>query len=227
MWGTPFPATVLIILNWRFCEGMDMDTGMERLILAAALVIAIGIGGTVMSHAGDVGKTAPNPSWNTPASSRPSQHPQAAANLSKDDIRQAQLELRHSGLYNGSLDGVIGPQTKQALVQFQKDNGLEPTAALDPHTMVTMFGNIGTSQGSSMPPNAAQGTGQWRVPKPGHLGATVRAATPRLSGKLKHAVDCPQTHAASLVGIRTPFGAAVEDGNFETASEPGDDKPAW
>jgi len=40
-----------------------------------------------------------------------SQQPQAVANLSKDGVREAQLELRHSGLYNGSLDGVIGPQT--------------------------------------------------------------------------------------------------------------------
>src|ERR1700730_3104165 len=98
--------------------------------------------------AADVGKTAPNPSWNTPARCGPSQHPQAAANLSKDDIREAQLELRrHSGLYNGSPDGVIGPQTKQALVRFQKDNGLEQTGTLDARTMVAMFGNIGTSEG--------------------------------------------------------------------------------
>src|ERR1700730_16006426 len=89
-----------------------MDTDMRNLILATASVLVIGIGGTAMSHAADVGKTAPNPSWNTPARSGPSQHPQAAANLSKDDIREAQLELRHSGLYNGSPDGVIGPQTK-------------------------------------------------------------------------------------------------------------------
>ena len=143
-----------------FCEGMDMDTGIKKLILAAASVLVIGIGGTAMSHAGDVGKTASRPSWNTRASPSHSQHLPVAANPSRDDIRQAQLELRHSGLYNGSLDGVIGPQTKQALVQFQKDNGLEPTATLDPHTMVTMFGNIGTSHGSSVPPNAAQGAGE-------------------------------------------------------------------
>jgi len=107
-----------------------------------------------MSHAADLGKTAPNPSWNTPASSGPSHHPQAAAALSKDDIREAQLELRHSGLYNGSLDGVIGPQTKQALVRFQKENGLEQTATLDALTMVAMFGNIGTSESSGMPVRA-------------------------------------------------------------------------
>jgi peptidoglycan hydrolase-like protein with peptidoglycan-binding domain len=139
---------------------MDVDTGMKKLALAAASFFVIGMGGAATSHAGDVGKTAPNPSWNTPASSRPSQHLKAAANMSKDDIRQAQLELRHSGLYSGALDGVVGPQTKQALVQFQKDNGLEPTAALDSYTMVTMFGNIGTSEGSSTPPDAGQGTGR-------------------------------------------------------------------
>ena len=137
-----------------------MDTGIRKLILATASALVIGISGTAISHAGDVGKTTPDPSWNTAAASGPPQHPQAVGNLSKDDIREAQLELRHSGLYDGSLDGVIGPQTKQALVRFQKENGHEPTATLDAHTIVAMFGNIGPGQGSSMPPNADQGTGQ-------------------------------------------------------------------
>jgi peptidoglycan hydrolase-like protein with peptidoglycan-binding domain len=135
---------------------MDMDTGFKKLILAAVSALVIGASVTTISHAGDVGKTT----LDTAAASRPSQQPQAVANLSKDGIREAQLELRHSGLYNGSLDGVIGPQTKQALVWFQKENGLEPTATLDAHTMVAMFGNIGPSQGSSMPRNADQGTGE-------------------------------------------------------------------
>jgi peptidoglycan hydrolase-like protein with peptidoglycan-binding domain len=139
---------------------MDMDTGIRKLILATASALVIGISGTAISHAGDVGKTTPDPNWNTAAASGPSQHPQAVGNLSKEDIREAQLELRHSGLYDGSLDGVIGPQTKQALVRFQKENRLEPTATLDAHTIVTMFGNIGPGQGPNMPPNAAQATGQ-------------------------------------------------------------------
>ena len=55
---------------------------------------------------------------------------------------------------------MIGPQTKQALMRFQQDYGLERTATLDGSTMVTMFGNIGTSEGSSMPPTASQGAGE-------------------------------------------------------------------
>ena len=41
-------------------------------------------------------------------------------NLSKDDIRWAQIELHNLGLYNGSLDGVIGPETERALLGFQR-----------------------------------------------------------------------------------------------------------
>src|SRR6202011_906491 len=62
-----------------FSEGIDVDTGVRKLILATASVLVIGIGGTAMSHAADLRKTAPNPSWNTPANSGSSQHPQAAA----------------------------------------------------------------------------------------------------------------------------------------------------
>lgn len=135
-----------------------MDAGFGKLILATASVLVIEFGAAVISHAGNVGEPAPNSSWDGPA--RSSQYPQAVDDLSKDDIRQAQLELRHAGLYSGSLDGVIGPQTKQALMKFQKDYGLEQTATLDGSTMATMFGNIGPNEGSSMPPKASQGTGE-------------------------------------------------------------------
>jgi peptidoglycan hydrolase-like protein with peptidoglycan-binding domain len=135
-----------------------MATRIRKLIFAAAAVLSIGSGTTPSSHADNFVGTVSIPS-RKPAISGSSQHPQPAANLSKQDIRETQLELRHSGLYNGPLDGVIGPQTRQALVLFQKDNGLEQTATLDALTMVAMFGNIGTSQGSTSP-NAARGSGQ-------------------------------------------------------------------
>ena len=78
-----------------------------------------------------------------------------AANLSKDDIRWAQVELHTTGFYNGSLDGVAGPETRQALLGFQKSNGLERTATLDQQTADVLFGNTGIGEGSSMPPKGA------------------------------------------------------------------------
>jgi peptidoglycan hydrolase-like protein with peptidoglycan-binding domain len=75
-----------------------------------------------------------------------------AADLSKDDIRWAQVELHNMGLYNGSLDGVVGPGTQQALAEFQKINGLKPTATLDQQTADALIGSTGVGLGSSLPP---------------------------------------------------------------------------
>ena len=132
---------------------------MKKLILAMASVLALGIGGAAVDHAANAGNAVPNAEWNMPLAPGTSQHLQTAANLSKDDFRQAQLELRNMGLYNGSLDGVVGPETKRALEQFQKNNGLDRTARLDGQTMVALFGNIGVSEGSSMPPRLIKAPG--------------------------------------------------------------------
>src|ERR1700730_18243103 len=125
-----------------------MEVNMRKLILATASVLALGIGGAAVDHAANAGNTVPNAGWNMPSAPGTSQHLQTAANLSKDDVRQAQLELRNMGLYNGSLDGVVGPETKRGLEQFQKNNGLNRTARLDGENLVALFGNICISQDS-------------------------------------------------------------------------------
>jgi peptidoglycan hydrolase-like protein with peptidoglycan-binding domain len=131
---------------------------MRKLILGAASVLALGIGGAALDFAADADDVS-NPSGNMPSASGTSHHWLNAANLSKDDIRWAQVELHTMGLYNGSLDGVIGPKTKQALLGFQESNGLGQTATLDQQTADALIGSTGVGGvGSSMPPKHA-GTG--------------------------------------------------------------------
>jgi peptidoglycan hydrolase-like protein with peptidoglycan-binding domain len=118
---------------------------IRKLILGTASILALGIAGStldVAADADDVANAAPGSS----------QHWLDAANLSKDDIRWAQVELHTIGLYNGSLDGIIGTETKRALLEFQKSNGLERTARLDQRTADALIGGPGVAQGSSMPP---------------------------------------------------------------------------
>lgn len=43
--------------------------------------------------------------------------------LPSEDIQKA---LKGAGYYKGSIDGKIGPSTKDALKSFQQDNGLQP-----------------------------------------------------------------------------------------------------
>ena len=59
------------------------------------------------------------------------------------------------GLYNGSLDGIAGSETRQALLRFQKSNGLGPTATLDQQTADALIADNRAGQGSGMPPRRA------------------------------------------------------------------------
>ena len=126
---------------------------IRKLILGTASVLALGIGGAALDFAADA-DDAPNAVRNMPSTPETSHHLINAADLSKDDIRWAQLELHNMGLYSGSLDGVAGPETKRALAEFQKSNGLERTVTLDQKTADALIGNIGVGQGSSLPKGA-------------------------------------------------------------------------
>jgi peptidoglycan hydrolase-like protein with peptidoglycan-binding domain len=125
---------------------------MRRLILGTASVLALGIGGAALDYAAAAGNNAAN-AENMPAAFESSQTlPIIGGDLWKDDIRWAQLELRNKGLYHGSLDGVVGPETKRAIDQFQRNNGLSRTAVLDAQTFDALTGYPGTGQGSSTSP---------------------------------------------------------------------------
>jgi len=128
---------------------------VRKFILGTTSVLALGIGGAALDFSADADDVS-NASENTLSIPETSHHWVNAANLSKDDIRWAQAELHYSGLYNGSLDGVMGPETKQALAEFQEDNGLKRTARLDQRTADALIGDIGgIGQGSSLPPRNA------------------------------------------------------------------------
>ena len=130
---------------------------MRRLILGTASVLALAIGGAALDFTADADDVS-NAVGKAPSVTGTSQHWLNAAHLSKDDIRWAQVELHMIGLYNGSLDGVIGPETKQALLRFQKSNDLQRTATLDQQTADALIGNTGVGVGSSVPKGAGAGS---------------------------------------------------------------------
>ncbi len=47
------------------------------------------------------------------------------------EIMLAQSALQQSGYYHGPVDGSLGKSARQALMGFQKDDGLEVTGELD------------------------------------------------------------------------------------------------
>ena len=122
---------------------------IRKLLLGTASVLALGIGGAALDYAADAGNPVNAPTM--PPAAQTSDSSMTGDALRKDDIRWAQVELRDKGLYKGSLDGILGPaETKRALGQFQKNNGMGRTASLDAHTWEALTGDPGIGQGSSM-----------------------------------------------------------------------------
>jgi peptidoglycan hydrolase-like protein with peptidoglycan-binding domain len=118
---------------------VTVRTMIRKLLLGTAAVLALGMAGSIASSVLDSGADAGNAATAATAASMPavvetSKDALTGDALRTDDIRWAQVELRFRGLYQGSLDGVVGPETKRALSQFQKINGLGRTATLDVQT---------------------------------------------------------------------------------------------
>jgi peptidoglycan hydrolase-like protein with peptidoglycan-binding domain len=67
---------------------------------------------------------------------------------SRSEIQQAQQQLKSQGLYRGTADGVMGPETQTALRAFQRQNGLPQTAQLDQQTSDRLNGS-GTGQSTT------------------------------------------------------------------------------
>lgn len=66
-----------------------------------------------------------------------------------DQVTQVQTKLKEWGYYNGAVDGVFGSGTKNAVIAFQKKNGLTADGIVGSATLAALGLGGGTSGGSS------------------------------------------------------------------------------
>lgn len=70
-----------------------------------------------------------------------------------DEVKQIQEKLKRWGYYNGSVDGIYGTQTLNAVKSFQKKNGLTVDGIAGPKTLaamgITSSGNSTSSTSNS------------------------------------------------------------------------------
>jgi len=72
-------------------------------------------------------------------------------NISQEDVRQAQQQLKAQGLYNGPVDGLVGPNMQRALARYQQQNGVRQTGTLDEQTVARLNTNTGPVVGANTP----------------------------------------------------------------------------
>ena len=68
-----------------------------------------------------------------------------------EEVREIQTRLKKWGYYNGNVDGIYGSQTRDAVIWFQKKNGLSADGIAGPKTLAAMgiFVNSSSSSSSS------------------------------------------------------------------------------
>ncbi len=97
-------------------------------------------------------------------------------NLRGDDVRQLQKWLNRLGFSTGAVDGIFGPTTEAALIEFQKNAGLTPDGILGPVTL-SGFHNFRSILGA-----------EYKIAFPWEDGLKGASALFRL-GELKIAID--------------------------------------
>ncbi|MEP3049397.1 MAG: TIGR02594 family protein [Roseibium sp.] len=81
----------------------------------------------------------------------------------KYSVRKVQRRLRELGYYAGRIDGIQGPKTNTAIINFKKSKGLAARAYIGPLTLSALFDN-------ARPPKRSTGTLPWMRMALGYLG---------------------------------------------------------
>lgn len=147
---------------------------MRKLFLATASVLALGLATSGASFAAQTGNAAQTPETTAPSATMPSTNGQsettspaqqgmqatAPEHLSQTQLKQVQQKLKAENLYKGKIDGRMGPDTKQAIEQFQQKNNLQQTGQLDQQTLAALDVNVNGMNGS----NGTMGEGSSALP---------------------------------------------------------------
>jgi hypothetical protein len=96
----------------------------------------------------------------------------AAIDLPPDDIRVVQRVLIERGLMHGEADGVLSPQTREAITVYQRQQGIEVTGSIDARTVSTLGVSGRLSQ------QTTQSIGQSQSSMTGTQSSTTGSQTP-------------------------------------------------
>ena len=117
--------------------------------------------------------------------SRASSSTAVAVNLSEPEIREVQQVLVQRGFLHGRVTGVWGPETREALITFQRKEGFSATGSIDTRTVgaLGLSGKVkaqesSSTQGSSSTTTTGQSQSGQPTPVDRHRRRTTRPGKP-------------------------------------------------
>ena len=95
----------------------------------------------------------------------------------QEDVKKAQQSLGEKGFYHGQADGVLGPQTRTAISEYQRSQNLPVTARLDAETAGKL--GVGTESTGGNFKSAGQQVGEGGE----QVGHQMKKGKPLAAGK--------------------------------------------
>jgi Putative peptidoglycan binding domain len=155
------PATAAFCSRWLVSEAtygfpgvIDGEIRMRQIAIALLATTMIGTPVFAASQNQQQPKqqqTNQNQQANQQQAQGNQQGNQTSQNLSRREIRQAQQALNKDGFKVGRADGRLGPETENAIKQFQQSKQIQPSGQLDQQTMADLgldtSGNAPGAQG--------------------------------------------------------------------------------
>jgi peptidoglycan hydrolase-like protein with peptidoglycan-binding domain len=130
-----------------------------------------------------------------------------AMDLSPAEIRQIQIVLEQKGFNIGTIDGRLGPRTKEALIAFQRQQGFQATGVIDHQTVAALGVSVRGMQGGAQGTTTGQGGMQQQPANQGSTGAPSgqTGAKPSTSGQGTQ--QAPANQQAPTSGQRSQGGS--------------------
>lgn len=191
----------------------------------------VGATATEAPKTGTPGAGTPLPAANSGANGRVV----TSGNYQQQQTAKIQQELQAQGLYTGEVDGLMGPETRKALSDFQSANGLRPTGTLDVATLAKLNQAQAANNANQTPArpgtaNQALNPQQQRaqeyrarrgtLTRPGagtNAGGSVTAAAP--TGGPNYANPTASDFGAGMGSATTPSGPSGPPGYFGYSSD--------
>jgi peptidoglycan hydrolase-like protein with peptidoglycan-binding domain len=134
--------------------------------------------------------------------------------VSKETVRQMQSSLQAKGFYSGPIDGIVGPEMRTAIANYQQSQGLAKSATVDASTIQALTSGNETARanatpvgnsGSSTPPRLGPDQIRQSVASQGYSNVT----NVRNWGADNYAVEASKDGRTSTLGVDGRTGRIV------------------
>lgn len=126
--------TALLIIGFSSCITVPQDENLEAKVNELELRVEKLEGKKIQSKEKAVGKEVESPKGVIDTVESVEESDDNIVVIRFPSNEEIQLALKNAGFYKGKIDGQLGPETRNAIMEFQRENGLRADGVIGRNT---------------------------------------------------------------------------------------------